>query len=67
MGKKEFSKIRRHLGKTQNRLAQLLGVSLKAMQSFEQGWRKIPVYIERQVLFLLAMKKSAPKKVKACW
>jgi len=67
MGKKEFSKIRRHLGKTQRQLAQLLGTSLKAIQSFEQGWRNIPAYIERQVLFLLAMKKSPPEKVKACW
>jgi len=67
MGKREFSKIRRHLGKTQNQMAQLLGVSLKAIQSFEQGWRNIPVHIERQLLFLLAMKKSPPKKVKACW
>ena len=67
MGKREFSKIRRYLGKTQNQMAQLLGVSLKAIQSFEQGWRNIPVHIERQLLFLLAMKKSPPKKVKACW
>ena len=67
MGKKEFSEIRRHLGKTQSQLAQLLGTSLKAIQSFEQGWRKIPVHIERQVLFLLTMKKSLPKKIKPCW
>jgi len=35
-------------------MAQLLGTSLKAIQSFEQGWRNIPVHIERQMLFLLA-------------
>ena len=67
MGKKEFSKIRRHLGKTQSQLAQLLGSSLKAIQSFEQGWRNIPGYIERQMLFLLAIKKPPPKRVEACW
>jgi DNA-binding XRE family transcriptional regulator len=67
MEKTEFSKVRLYLGKTQGQMAQLLGVSLKAIQSFEQGWRKIPTHIERQTLFLLAMKKVTPKKAKACW
>ena len=42
-------------------MAQILGSSLKAVQSFEQGWRKIPVHVERQMLFLLAMKKGVGK------
>ena len=67
MEKKQFSEIRRHLGKTQRQMAHLLGVSLKAIQSFEQGWRNIPVHIERQVLFLLASKKSPPQKERPCW
>jgi len=50
----EFSSIRAYLGKTQKEVAQLLGTSLKAIQSFEQGWRRIPVHVERQTLFLLA-------------
>ncbi len=64
--KEEFSRIRRYLGKTQSQLAQLLGVSPKAIQSFEQGWRKIPVHTERQLLFLLALKKAPPKKGRPC-
>jgi len=67
MDKKEFSQIRSHLGKTQGQMAQLLGTSLKAVQSFEQGWRNIPVHIERQVLFLLAMKRSRNKRENHCW
>ena len=67
MGKEEFSTTRRYLGKTQGQMAQLLGVSLKAIQSFEQGGRNIPVHIERQVLFLLASKKSPPQKERPCW
>ena len=67
MEKKEFSTARQYLGKTQSQMAQLLGVSLKAIQSFEQGWRNIPVHIERQVLFLLASKKSPPQKERPCW
>ena len=67
MEKKELSTARQYLGKTQSQMAQLLGVSLKAIQSFEQGWRNIPVHIERQVLFLLASKKPPPQKERPCW
>lgn len=67
MDKRQFSQIRRHLGKTQGQMAQLLGTSSKAIQSFEQGWRNIPVYIERQVLFLLAMKESHIESATPCW
>jgi DNA-binding XRE family transcriptional regulator len=67
MDKKEFSRIRRDLGKTQKQLGQLLGASLKAMQSFEQGWRNIPVHAERQLLFLLALKRSQGKRGRPCW
>jgi DNA-binding XRE family transcriptional regulator len=66
MDKKEFSNIRGHLGKTQSQMAQMLGTSLKAIQSFEQGWRKVPVHIERQMLFLLG-KKNSPKRSALCW
>jgi len=37
-------------------MSEILGVSLKAIQSFEQGWRRIPAHVERQTLFVLAMK-----------
>jgi hypothetical protein len=67
MDKKEFSQIRHHLEKTQKQFAQLLGNSPKAIQSFGQGWRNIPVHIERQVLFLLALKRSDGKRSRPCW
>lgn len=64
----QFSSARAYLGKTQNELAQLLGTSLKAVQSFEQGWRKVPVHVERQVLFLLAHHPPVSGKSKLnCW
>ncbi len=62
MKRKQFAEIRRHLGKTQNQMAQILGVSAKAIQSFEQGWRNIPVHIERQILLILALKNHASMK-----
>ena len=67
MDMKEFSRIRHYLGKTQRQMAQLLGISPKAIQSFEQGWRIIPVHSERQILFLLALKNIANKKSRQCW
>jgi hypothetical protein len=67
MDSKEFRSFRQKLQKTQKQLSQLLGSSLKSVQSFEQGWRKVPVPIERQMLFLLAMKKRVVKDLKPCW
>jgi hypothetical protein len=67
MDKEEFSHIRQQLGKKQNQMAQLLGVSFKAIQSFEQGWRKIPVHVERQVLFLFAFGNPSSKINVPCW
>jgi DNA-binding XRE family transcriptional regulator len=63
----EFSIIRQYLGKSQNQLAQLLCVSPKAIQSFEQGWRSIPASAERQLLFLLASKMSKDENINPCW
>jgi DNA-binding XRE family transcriptional regulator len=67
MKKEEFSTVRRCLGKRQSQMAKLLGVSPKAIQSFEQGWRNIPVHTERQILFLPALKNLPPKKSRLCW
>lgn len=49
----EFHDIRAHLKKTQREMAALLGISLKAVESYEQGWRRIPANIERIAYFLL--------------
>ena len=67
MDKTEFAKIRKHFGKTQKQIAQLLNTSNKAIQSFEQGWRDIPANIERQLLFLLAIKRSHYILTTPCW
>ena len=68
MKAKELSGIRHHLAKTQSELARLLGVSSKAIQSFEQGWRKIPAHVERQVYFLLAMSRLRDGTgIPTCW
>ena len=67
MDRSEFSRVRHYLGKTQNQLARLLCVSPKAVQSFEQGWRRVTVSIERQLLFLLSLKRASGENNRSCW
>lgn len=67
MQDKEFANIRHYLGKSQKQLAQLLCVSTKAIQSFEQGWREVPTNAERQLLLLLSLKRSLGKNSIPCW
>jgi predicted transcriptional regulator len=68
MDKKTFAKARAKLDKTQKKLAILLGVSLKAVQSYEQGWRSVPLHVERQLYFLLVNRRTGNKKKrKNCW
>ncbi len=49
MDGKEFTHFRKRLNKTQKDLAQLCGTSVKAIKGYEQGWRSVPAYIERQL------------------
>lgn len=67
MDNAEFAQTRRYLEKTQAQLATLLGVSPKAVQSFEQGWRRIPLHVERQLLLLLFLKRRPLDSGEPCW
>ena len=67
MKSEEFKEFRKKLKKTQVQMAQLLGVSLKAVHSYEQGWRRVPAAVERQLYFLTARHHSQKGKMKACW
>ena len=67
MDKNEFKSLRKKLNKTQKQMAQLLGTSLKAIHSYEQGWRSVPPAVERQVYFLVSKKKLKGKTGKFCW
>jgi transcriptional regulator with XRE-family HTH domain len=66
MEPEEFLAVRQRLNKTQKAVSQLLGISVRAVQSFEQGWRKIPIHVERQMLFLTALKKGVENML-PCW
>src|SRR5512136_3052373 len=48
-------------------MAVLLGISLKGVQSFEQGWRKVPIHIEREITFLKTLKTERHKNARPCW
>lgn len=67
MDKTEFKKYRKKLNKTQKQMAELLGTSLKAIHSYEQGWRSVPVHVERQVFFLVSRLQRKGKKSTPCW
>ena len=67
MDSSEFKNIRERLKKTQREMAQLLGASVKAIHSYEQGWRSVPPHVERQMFFLLSRTKEIRKGRKPCW
>ncbi len=63
----EFKKIRLKLKKTQKEMAQLIGTSIKAVHSYEQGWRRVPHHVERQMLFLLFRSVHGKTETIDCW
>jgi DNA-binding XRE family transcriptional regulator len=67
MEREEFKNYRKMLGKTQLQMSQLLGTSIKAVHSYEQGWRTIPTHVERQMFFLISRVKENKKNLKPCW
>lgn len=67
MNSKEFILLRKRLGKTQQQSARLLGVSQKAVQSYEQGWRVIPDHVAKQMLLLVTSLAGPDGSQQACW
>jgi len=64
---KDFITIRKKLNKTQQQIAQLLGVSVKAIESYEQGWRSVPEHVARQMVFLVTRRKNDVRAISECW
>ncbi len=64
----QLKMLREDMGLSQNEMAQRLGISRKAVQSYEQGWRVMPPYIEK-LLILHAILHAGPNLGKApkCW
>ena len=62
-----IKRIRTMLGRTQAELANALGISEKAVQSYEQGWRKVPTRVMIQLLVLLALYRKQTLDDIPCW
>lgn len=67
MNKNEFSLVRKTLNKTQKQISELLGVSIKTIHSYEQGWRNVPKHVERQLYFFLTKQIGHHRVDKPCW
>jgi hypothetical protein len=67
MDNNKFAFYRKKLGLTQKEIAQLLVTSVKAIHSYEQGWRNIPDSIERQIFFLISGKNKPASNSQSCW
>jgi len=59
--------VRDALGMTQADLARTLRVSVRAVQSYEQGWRTLPAPLAIQLLTLLAVHKGHAEHGQPCW
>jgi len=65
---KEFRRMRGDIGVSQHELANILGISAKAVQSYEQGWRHPPDAIRRLLAVVFISNRSGTrKKAIRCW
>ncbi|MEI6875357.1 MAG: transcriptional regulator [Spirochaetota bacterium] len=63
-----FASIRSKLGRSQREIADILGLSLKAVESYEQGWRKVPANVERILWFLyFKLNEKTIEEEAPCW
>lgn len=59
--------VRDRLAVTQKEMAELLGTSTRAVQSYEQGWRQPPPAVERMAVLLLHLRSRETGSVRPCW
>ena len=66
--KRNFAKeVRSKLGLSQRELSKTLRVSLKAVQSYEQGWRNLPESVALHLISLLAVHAGRHRGARPCW
>lgn len=60
--------IRSEMGMSQSELAATLGIGVRAVQSYEQGWRNPPEMVQRMLLLLLIVHRNGAGLSGArCW
>ncbi len=71
MARSQFADIRwarKQLGKSQSEMSRLLGVSVRAVQSYEQGWRHVPPLVERATALLVYLsRRKELGDMSPCW
>ncbi len=64
----DVRRVRDELKLSQPQLADLVGVSVRTVQSCEQGWRKPSVALEKSLLLLLMASRNASHLAeRVCW
>ena len=64
----DLKSIRRVLGKSQSEMADVLGISVRAVQSYEQGWRPMPCRVQQLSALLIYLNwRRSGGKAKPCW
>lgn len=64
----DLKDVRRQVGQSQSEFADLIGVSLRTVQSCEQGWRNPSPAVEKAALLLLmARRHGAAFSAHSCW
>lgn len=61
-----FSRLRAAAGLSRKELAAMLGASAKAVESYEQGWRRVPPPVERMVYYVV-FKLRGGAAARPCW
>jgi len=60
--------LRTKLGLSQRQMADLLAVSKKAIESYEQGWRRVPPHVEQLLLLHTILNRgNGASRARNCW
>ena len=62
-----FHRLRETMGWSRAETAAILGLSRKAVESYELGWRKVPARVWKQALTVAAIQRKYPMGTKPCW
>jgi hypothetical protein len=64
----DLRSIRRLIGKSQSQMAQLLSISTRAVQSYEQGWRGAPPSVQKDAMLQLYLhRRQEVGPSRPCW
>ena len=63
----DLKRLRGSMQWTQEETGHFLGLSEKALQSYEQGWRRVPESVWKELLTLVAIQRGYPRGYRRCW